>query len=98
MLERLEANLRTAAAVFMTGDARAARRLAEEKEFFRTLESQVTEAHFDRVRLGGPESIETGAMHLDVIRELRRINGHLVNAAYPILEERGELLPSRLRQ
>lgn len=98
MLERLETNLRTAAAVFMTGDARAARRLAEEKEFFRALEGQVTEAHFARVRNGGPEGVETGAMHLDVIRELRRINGHLVNAAYPILEERGELLPSRLRQ
>ncbi|MFO1146715.1 MAG: Na/Pi cotransporter family protein [Rhodospirillales bacterium] len=98
MVERLETNLRTAAAVFMTGDARAARRLAEEKEFFRALEGNVTEAHFARVRNGGPEGIETGAMHLDVIRELRRINGHLVNAAYPILEERGELLPSRLRQ
>ena len=98
MLERLETNLRTAAAVFMTEDVRAARRLAEEKEFFRDLASHAAEAHFVRVRNGGPESMETGAMHLDVIRELRRINGHLVNAAYPILEERGELLPSRLRQ
>ncbi len=98
MLERLEANLRTAAAVFMTDDVRAARRLAEEPVFFRDLESQATEAHLARVRCGGAEGIETGTLLLDLIRELRRINGHLVSAAYPLLEERGELLPSRLRR
>lgn len=96
-LERLAANLRTAAAVFMTGDVRAARRLAEEQVFFRSLESDAAEAHLGRVRGGGAEALETGTILLDVIRELRRINGHLVSAAYPILEERGELLPSRLR-
>jgi phosphate:Na+ symporter len=33
------------------------------------------------------------------LRDLARINAHLVAAAaYPVLESRGELLPSRLRQ
>ncbi|MBI3516020.1 MAG: Na/Pi cotransporter family protein, partial [Proteobacteria bacterium] len=98
MLERLEGNLRTAAAVFMTDDARAARQLIAEKEVFRDLEHRATEGHFGRVRAGRVESVETSAWHLDVLRDLKRINAHIAAAAYPTLERRGELLPSRLRQ
>lgn len=89
MFERLIDNVRTAAAVFMTDDIGAARRLVSEKE---------TEAHFARIRTGQAETIETGALQLDVLRDLRRVNAHVVTAAYPVLERQGELLPSRLRQ
>ncbi|HEX3864742.1 MAG TPA: Na/Pi cotransporter family protein [Stellaceae bacterium] len=98
MLERLAGNAQSAAAVFMTQDARAARRLLGEKEVFRDLETRATEAHFARIRAGRTESVETSALHLDVLRDLKRINAHLSAAAYPVLEYRGELLPSRLRQ
>jgi phosphate:Na+ symporter len=98
MLERLEGNLRTAAAVFMTDDARAARRLLAEEEIFRDLEARATEGHFARIRAGRVESRETSALHLDVLRDLRRINTHLTAAADPVLDRIGELLPSRLRQ
>jgi phosphate:Na+ symporter len=98
MLERLAGNLRVAAAVFMTEDPRAARRLAGEKETFRNLETEATLAHFGRLRTGRVESAETSALHLDLIRDLKRVNAHLVEAAaYPVLREQGELLPSRLR-
>ena len=41
---------------------------------------------------------ETSALHLDALRDLKRVNAHLVAAAaYPVLEGKGELLPSRLR-
>ena len=41
----------------------------------------------------------TGSLHLDILRELKRVNAHLVAAAaYPVLESNGVLLPSRLRQ
>jgi phosphate:Na+ symporter len=98
MLQRLAANVRTAAAVFMTGDVRAARELLGEKEVFRDLEGRATEAHFARIRAGRVESVETSALHLDMLRDLKRINAHIAAAAYPVLEKRGELLPSRLRQ
>lgn len=98
MLRRLGTNARTAAAVFMTDDLRAARRLLGEKEVFRDLETRATETHFARVRAGRIESVETSALHLDMLRDLKRINAHLAAAAYPVLEKRGELLPSRLRQ
>jgi phosphate:Na+ symporter len=98
MLERLTGNVQTAAAVFMTDDARAARRLLGEKEVFRDLEARATESHFTRIRAGRVESVETSALHLDVLRDLKRINAHVAAAAYAVLEKRGELLPSRLRQ
>ncbi|MGH7065967.1 MAG: Na/Pi cotransporter family protein, partial [Stellaceae bacterium] len=98
MLQRLATNLRTAAAVFMTDDVRAARELLGEKEVFRDLENRATEAHFARVRAGRVESVETSALHLDMLRDLKRINAHIAAAAYPVLEKRGELRSSRLRQ
>jgi phosphate:Na+ symporter len=98
MFERLDGNLRTAAAVFMTDDVRAARRLLAEETVFRDLESHATEAHFARIRAGRVESRETSALHLDVLRDLKRINGHLTAVADPVLDRTGELLPSRLRQ
>ena len=48
--------------------------------------------------LAGAESIEMGKLLLDIVRDLKRVNAHLAAAAYPILEGRGELLPSRLKQ
>jgi phosphate:Na+ symporter len=98
MLERLVGNVHTAAAVFMTDDARAARSLLGEKEVFRDLETRATEAHFARIRAGRVESVETSALHLDILRDLKRINAHIAAAAYAVLEKRGELLSSRLRR
>jgi phosphate:Na+ symporter len=98
MLDRLIANVRSSAALFMTGDERTARQLAGEQEVFRNLERAATDAHFERFRAGAVESVETSTMHLDVLRDLKSINGYLVAAAaYPILERRGELLATRLR-
>ena len=80
------------------GDDRAARLLVEEKEMFRSLEAEATAAHFEHLREGRVGSVETSALHLDALRDLKRVNAHLVAAAaYPVLEGKGELLPSRLR-
>lgn len=99
MLERLIGNARAAAAVFMTEDPRAARQLIGEKEIFREFETRATEAHFGLGRARADrENVATSTLHLDIVRDLKRVNAHLAAAAYPILEGRGELLPSRLRQ
>ncbi|HWD60381.1 MAG TPA: PhoU domain-containing protein, partial [Stellaceae bacterium] len=98
MVERLAGNVGAAAAVFMTEDPRAARRLLAEEAVFRDLEARATEAHFARIRAGRVESVETSALHLDVLRDLKRINAHLTAAADTVLDRIGELLPSRLRQ
>jgi phosphate:Na+ symporter len=98
ILERLSETQRLAAAVFVSGDIRSARLLIKEKEVIRDLETQATEAHFARMRSGLTESVETSALHIDILRDLRRINAHLVAAAYPVLDRSGELLPSRLKE
>ena len=98
MMDRLIGNARAAAAVFMTEDPRAARQLLGEKEVFRELELRTTEEYFGRARTSRAETIEMGKLLLDIVRDLKRVNAHLAAAAYPVLEGRGELLSSRLKQ
>jgi hypothetical protein len=80
VIARLVANLRAAASVFMTEDVRAARLLAAEKEVFRDLESAATDAHFAAIRAGQAQAAEASAWRLDLLRDLKRINDHLVAA------------------
>jgi phosphate:Na+ symporter len=99
MIDRLTANVRTVASLFMTEDERTARLLAAEKEAFRNLEVSGTASHFERLRTGRVDTAETTSLYLEALRHLKQINTHLVAAAaYPVLESKGELLPSRLRQ
>jgi phosphate:Na+ symporter len=99
VIARLVNNLRAAASVFMTGDVRAARLLAAEKEAFRDLEEVATEDHFDQIRSGRTLATEASAWRLDLLRDLKRVNDHLVAAAaYPVLKSQGDLLPTRLRE
>ena len=92
------ANMQLAFNIFMEGDVKLARQLLAEKISMRDLEISVAESHFDRLRAGRPETIQTTGLHLDIIRDLKRINGHLTAVAYPILEAAGELTDSRLRK
>jgi len=43
----------------------------------------------------GGEQEPTSALRLDLVRSLKQVNGHIIAAAYPILDRRGELLPTR---
>jgi phosphate:Na+ symporter len=93
LIARLTSNLRAAAAVFMTEDAEAARTLVSQKEVFRDLKSAATAAVFGHLR---GEPVGEGVMQLDLLRDLKRVNDHLIAAAaYPLLE--ADLLPSRIR-
>jgi phosphate:Na+ symporter len=98
MHARLMGTLALALNVFVSGDAAMARRLVEEKVRFREMEIAASESHLARLRSGKLESLETSSLHLDVIRDLKRIHSHLVSVAYPILDAAGELAASRLKQ
>jgi phosphate:Na+ symporter len=89
-------NLQLALAVFVSDDAEIARRLLAEKVEVRRLERTASDNHMERLKAGLVESIETSAVHLDVLRDLKRIHSHIVAVAYPILERTGELAASRL--
>jgi phosphate:Na+ symporter len=49
------------------------------------------------LRDGLPESIETSSLHLDVMRDLKRIHSHICSVAYPVLEAAGALQPDLQR-
>ena len=91
----------------MSGDVNEARKLLAEKTALRNTELAATERHLDRLREGRPETIETTSLllpspsarapslHLDVLRDLRRIHSHICSVAYPVLDAAGELAAHR---
>jgi phosphate:Na+ symporter len=93
--KRIMESLRIAFGVFMSGDVNEARKLLAEKAVLRNTELAATERHLDRLREGRPESLETTSLHLDVLRDLRRIHSHICSAAYPVLDASGELVAYR---
>jgi phosphate:Na+ symporter len=94
---RIAEQMRLALTVFVSRDLAMARDLVAEKDRLRELEATATERHVARLREGNAESIETSALHLDVLRDLKRISAHLTTVAYPILEAQGLLRGSRLK-
>jgi phosphate:Na+ symporter len=95
--QRVSDSVKLAFAVFMSGDLKTARQLVGEKVTVRDMERSAAENHFARLREGLPASIETSSLHLDIIRDLKRIFSHVCSIAYPVLEATGELQPTRLR-
>ena len=91
-------HMRLGFSVFLSGEVDVARRLIEEKTRFRDLERAAADNHMARLRSGRPESIETSSLHLDILRDLKRINSHITSVAYPILEQAGELRVRRLKR
>jgi phosphate:Na+ symporter len=97
MFVMTQENLRMAQTVFMTRDRDMARRLMELKVEIRNLERQSAQRHLFRLREGLAASRETSSLHLDILRDLKRVNAHVVSVAHPILDEDGLLFESRLR-
>ncbi|MEE8271437.1 MAG: Na/Pi cotransporter family protein, partial [Alphaproteobacteria bacterium] len=84
--------------VFVSRDVPMARRLLVEKERLRDLEREASERHLERLRDGQVEAIETSALHLDMLRDLKRITSHITSIAYTLLDAEGELRRSRLKE
>jgi phosphate:Na+ symporter len=89
--KRILDSLRIALGVFMSGDVTEARKLIAEKVQLRVAELAAAERHLDRLREGRPETLETTSLHLDVLRDLKRIHSHICSVAYPVLEAAGEM-------
>lgn len=94
---RVMDNMALAQNVFMTGDVKMARKLFEEKASLRSQEILASASHFKRLSAGVAETIATSSLHLDILRDLRRINSYVSLIAYPILEEAKVLNPTRLK-
>lgn len=91
-------NLQMAQRVFINRDAQIARRLMEGKVVIRRKERASIELHMARLHNRRPDTIQTTSLHMDVLRDLKRINGHIISVATPILEEAGLLRESRIKR
>jgi phosphate:Na+ symporter len=84
-------DLRVAFGVFMSGNVEDARWLIRDKARLRSVEIAAAERHFERLREARTETLETTSIHLDVLRDLKRIHSHICSVAYPVLEAAGEI-------
>lgn len=69
-----------------TRNAELAQQVIEAKTQVAHQERQLKQAHVKRLHEGLVESIETSAIHLDVLTNLKRINSHVTNIAYAVIE------------
>ncbi len=69
-----------------TRDRELGRLVIEAKSQIAQQERQLKQAHIRRLHEGLPESIETSAIHVDVLTNLKRINSHITNIAYAVVE------------
>ena len=79
-------NMKLAQAIFMSEDPKLAADLVAEKAVIRMAAHESSEQHFKRLSEGLPETIATSNLHLDIIRDYRRINSYITRVAYAILE------------
>lgn len=96
MHDRVLSNMELAYNVLVSEDIESARQLVKEKERMRQLEKESQMRHLSRLGSGEVASIETSEIHLEIVRAFKEINSLLATVAYPILEETGELMGSRL--
>lgn len=89
--KRILESLRLALGAFMSGDVNDAQKLIAEKGELRGAELAAADSHLARLREGRPESIESSSLHLDVLRDLKRIHSHICSVAYPILDSASAL-------
>jgi phosphate:Na+ symporter len=86
---RILESLRLGLNVFMSGDPVEAKKLIAEKTELRNVELAAAEHHIERLREGRRETMETTSLHLDVLRDLKRIHSHIASVAYPALNVGG---------
>lgn len=90
-------SMRLAQHIFMSNDVSMAEELFQYKIKIKNLEKHSIEHHMKRLRNKVSETQRTSSIHLDLFRDLRRVQGYLAAVAYPALERAGKLHESRLK-
>ena len=83
---------------FVSDDCELAKVLYEKKQELHKLEKRSVSKHLQRIGKGITDSLETSSMHIDVIRDYKRVNSLLSSVAYPILIASGEILETGWKQ
>ncbi len=93
----VQQSLKLAQQVFISRDVKLARKLVKDKAEIKMAEVKTSKAHISRLKEGIPETMDTSSMHMDIIRDLLRVNSMITSVAYPILEGEGQLAKTRLK-
>ncbi|MGQ9631957.1 MAG: Na/Pi symporter [bacterium] len=81
----VEENLKLAIAAFATWDQEIAQKVKRHQPRIQQLEKELHRTHIIRLHRGLSESVDTSAIHLDVVYNLKRINTRAANIADVIL-------------
>lgn len=91
-------NIKLASAVLAAGDVEGARKLISQKDTFREMQAEVFNKHYRTDRPVKRHDFRNSALFVGIVRDLHRINSHIVTAGYPIVEAAGLLRGTRLRK
>jgi phosphate:Na+ symporter len=94
----IQNNIRLAASIITTRDVSGAQHLIGQKDEFRQLENKMMQQHFTTSLANKATALRQSALFIDIIRDLHRVNSHVVAAGYPIVDDAGLLRSSRLRE
>lgn len=80
-------SVQLAQSVFVSNDVGMAKKLIQAKRIIREAEMAGMSTHIERLGDGVPETIATSSLHVDIIRDYRRINSYMCTVAYPLVDE-----------
>lgn len=85
--KKVSQNLELAVAAFTARNRELGETVLRHKARINEIERQLRQAHIQRLHLGLRESLDTSAIHMDVLNDLKRINSHATNIAYAAMGE-----------
>ena len=79
-------NMQIAQSVFISTSTQLASEMIETKKRLKRLEFESRRKHFNRLSEQQPQSLATSGIHIDLMRDLGRINSHMTSIAYETME------------
>jgi phosphate:Na+ symporter len=96
MYDEVLQNVQLGINVLMTQNPAAARSLVERKALVRETERVLRRRHLDRLQNQTADTTGTSDVHLDTLQVLKAVNTSFAMTAYPLVEQTGAFLESRL--
>jgi phosphate:Na+ symporter len=75
-------NMHTAQSVFISQSTKLAGELIEAKKHLKQVEFESRRKHFNRLSEKQPQSLATSSIHIDLVRDLGRLNSYMTAIAY----------------
>jgi len=79
-------NMHTAQSVFISHSQQLAGEMIETKKQLKQSEFKSRRQHFNRLSNQQPQAIATSSIHIDLMRDLGRINSYITSVAYETLK------------